>query len=431
MKEEKIKFIKICSVCICIVMALTSVVSAAGAIVSPGLDIIASRGEMAKSGLMYSDINFAGEDFEKALGISKISSITVRTLPDASEGTLKLGSEAVSLNQTISRSSIKNMRFVPASSEVTQSDFSFSYDGGDYTTVCNLYILPKVNFAPVTKISPTASLSIQTQKGISFFGTLNATDPENDALVYEIVREPKKGTLTLTDKTTGDYKYTPNESYTGKDSFSYTVRDKYGNYSDITNVKIQVRKADSSVFFTDMKDHWAHNAAITVSASGIMEGKVVGGESYFFPDKKVTRCEFLAMAMRAVGIDNVKTCDATIFTDDDDIPSEYKGYVATALGLGYVHGDYTSCGIFFGPNEEITRAEAAVMINNMIEAKEPSVLPTFADMSTVPAWSQSAFYALNAIGVFNGTGGGNLSPYQTINRAQAAQIFASLLNNVK
>ncbi len=394
--------------------------------ISLGLDILAKDVEMVKSGLLYSDITFTPVDFEVALGVGSIGSITVRSLPEPSDGTLKLGNKNVEAGDVIARKEISSLKFIPASSEIRESEFSFSSNHGAHAIVCTMYVLPTMNFAPTTALGDDASLSVETAKGISLFGTLYALDPENDALTFEIVTYPKNGNLTLANKNSGDYKYTPNVGYTGKDSFSYTVRDRYGNYSDITTVSIKVNKNDTEIVLADMTGHWAQGAAIKAVQSGMIDSKIIGAEAYFYPDENVSRVDFLVMVMKAVGIKDVPDCSATIFTDDDDIPQELKGYVAEALSRGYVHGSYTSKGILFDPNSNITRAEAAVMINNILDAATSTVLPAFADIGSVPAWAKSAFYSLNSLGIFKGTGGGNISPYGTITRAQAAQILAAV-----
>lgn len=409
-----------------LVFAILPLSAAKTAIVSPGLGVIAGGERMIKSGLLYSDVTFSPVDFERALGVSRIASITLVSVPDPTDGTLMLAEKKLSAGDTVERKSISGMSFVPASSDVRESSFSFYSSLGAHEIVCSMYVLPAMNFAPTTSMATDSSLSVVTSKDISFFGTLSAYDPENDALTFEIITPPKNGTLTLTNKNSGDYRYTPDEGFTGKDRFSYLVRDKYGNYSDITTVGIKVAKSGSSLVFADMDGHWAEGAAIFAASKGLIDGRVAGGQTYFYPDEEVSRADFLVMLMKAAGIDGVSDCPATIFTDDGDIRDEIKGYVAEALSRGYIHGSYTSSGIFFKPNDGITRAEAAVMINNILCAETPAVLPVFTDIDSVPAWAKSALYSLSSLGIFKGTGGGNISPDGTINRAQAAQIIYSI-----
>ena len=77
----------------------------------------------------------------------------------------------------------------------------------------------------------------------------------------------------------------------------------------------------------------------------------------------------------------------------------------------------------FKPDEKITRAEAAVILNSIIGAGEPDTIPVFLDNSAVPAWAKSSIYALTNEGIFKGTGEGNISPNAVLSRAQTAEIL--------
>jgi hypothetical protein len=55
---------------------------------------------------------------------------------------------------------------------------------------------------------------------------LNDSDPDGDALTYEVETQPAKGSATLT--ATGTFTYTPNDGFAGSDSFTYRVTDADG-----------------------------------------------------------------------------------------------------------------------------------------------------------------------------------------------------------
>ena len=407
-------------------MILSMSVSAASQ-VTPALDIIANNLNLIKTGLVNNDITFAAEDFDKALGVNKVSNITVVSLPSVTEGKLMLGSLEVMRNQTISRSNLNMLRFVPTGNSTSEANFTFM-SGTDqkYNVRCTLYVLSELNFAPTISTLNPSIINVSTQKNITVFGTMKAIDPENDRLTYEITSQPSKGILVTLDKNYGEYRYTPTADFTGKDSFEYIVCDKYGNYSDPVKVNIIVEKSASDVIYMDMINHWAHNAAIKMAAANVMIGEQVGGAMVFNPNGEVSRCEFLVMAMSSLGI-KANGASNTGFIDDGNIPSQYKGYVADAVQSGYISGVDTEYGRCFYPNNSITRAEAAVMLNNMLDTRQPVIKPVFADETNIPAWAEDALYALNEIGVFKGTGEGFISPYSVITRAQTAQILCCLM----
>ena len=84
--------------------------------------------------------------------------------------------------------------------------------------------------------SATANL---TQKKPTIIPVLANDTPLNklDPTTIEIITPPDHGTTSIA-TTSGEIKYTPNTSYTGTDSFSYTVKDKNGNYSNPATVTI-------------------------------------------------------------------------------------------------------------------------------------------------------------------------------------------------
>ncbi|NLK38729.1 MAG: cadherin-like domain-containing protein [Clostridiales bacterium] len=396
--------------------------------VSPALNVIATENAMIKTGLLHSDIRFSEADFKQALALPRIRSITIVSLSPATEGTLKLGNVDVIENQTITRANLSLLRFIPASSLVESSSFTF-YSGKNSGTEipCMIYIIPEINYAPTVSLVSENKLNVMTQKGISYYGRISGNDPENDKLYYQIVAYPKKGVIEMLDPARGTYKYTPNSKYTGRDSFAYVVRDQYGNFSTVAKVNIKVSKPLAKVEYADMKDHWAYNAALVMTSKGIMSGIQVGDTFNFNPDNTVTRGDFIVMVMKSRGIPKGGELDSGIFVDDDKIPSAIRGYIAAAYAGGYISGSQAEDGLYLNANEPVTRAEAAVIANKFLKATKPAFLPVFSDSKSIPTWAADALYALNEFGVINETSSGELAPSAALTRADAALILSALV----
>ncbi|MGM9684097.1 MAG: S-layer homology domain-containing protein [Eubacteriales bacterium] len=398
------------------------------AIVSPALYILANENGMAMAGLRGHEIAFEKNDFARALNMSGVTSITVTSVPD--DGKLIVGTTVVNKGQKITGNNIALMKFVADSSNVTESSFTFRADNAQYDVKCTLYMLDQINYAPTLSLAPETSLNVATHKNITLYGKLSAYDPDGDDCMIEIVSYPKSGILILTDKSTGEYTYTPGANYTGKDSFTYVARDKYGNYSASSEVSLSVNKPSAAVSFSDMTDSPAHNAALTMTEAGIMSGTQVGDGYYFYPAQTVSRVEFLVMAMKSVGIDNVAAAETTVFADDADIPSSMKGYVKTAYDLGYIKGSYDGTELCFRPDAPITKAEAAVMVGRMIDAATPTVTPTFSDADDIPSWARNSVYSLNALGILEAQGT-QISSANEMTRADTARMLCALMRVVK
>jgi len=409
--------------------------------VSPALNILANKLQLVKTAVAGSDIEFAPEDFEEALGVKKLDAITIVSLPSPEYGTLMLGSTTVMKNQTISRKNLSLLRFVPSQAAVNlandsyaaSTDFVFrpAGDATPYEVQCTLYVLSELNLAPTITQATSGKQKLTALRNVDLYGRLMASDPEGDALRYVITKYPSKGTLELINDAYGSYRYTPKANWTGTDSFTYTVYDEYGPRSEEVKVTIKVEKPGTNVVYDDMNGHWAHYAALRLAEKGVMVGETVGGKTLFCPDKAVSRVEFLAMAMKAIGKKPLSGVVDTGFADDENILPQYKGYVAAAAELGYISGIETENGRYFFPNYQITRAEAAVILSSMIGTKQPVIKPVFADESTIPAWASDAIAALAELGIMAGTGDGTISATSGLTRAQTACMLNALMEQFK
>lgn len=396
--------------------------NAHAALLSPALDIIAAEETMIKTGNSYAGVQFGRTDFENATGVSGIESVTVRSLPHPSVGMLYFGSVPVAINQCISGKNIDNLKFIPAAGAVAAS-FHFSVNDGT-VQLCSIKITDDINFAPT--LSSAETVAAWTSRDISCYGTLDAFDPEDDGIRYEIVNYPKKGLLVLTDAEHGDFQYTPYVNCSGKDTFTYRARDEFGNYSEIGEAAVVIARKNTKLVFADMENHWAHAAAIVMAEAGIMDYDENNDAPVFSPDELVSREEFLMMVMKVLGVDDPGSCDKTVFADDSEIAQEIKPYVQAAYRAGIIHGKEIDGALSFCPKEPITRAETAVVLNNIIGAEVPVNASPFADDDSIPTWAQSALYALNDLGILRGTGAGVISPFSEMTKAQTAQMLLNL-----
>lgn len=397
-----------------------------GGDVSSALSVIAEQNQMAKCGIKGNAILFSADDFEKNLNVSNLVSITVTSIPAVTDGSLCLGDTLVSAGQTISRSNLDLLNYRSAGGETNVSSFKFKINSGEYEMTCNLYLLDRANSAPTVSMEDEKSLNVSTHSGTMIYGKIGAYDVDGDNIKFEIVSYPKNGILDV-DTSSGDYTYTPSGTYFGEDSFKYVAVDTYGNYSSAQTVMLNVEKLKTEVVYADMTDHPAHHAALTMTEKNIMSGTTIGNTTYFMPDKSVSRIDFLVMTMNAIGVTDIQNVDNTGFDDDDQIPASMKGYVRRARDMGIISGSVDSDGrLCFDPNRAITRAEAALIVNNIVKGNVPVVKPVFADKSDIPTWASDAIYSLNYLGILPAENG-NISASAEITRAQTAQMLYALM----
>lgn len=394
-------------------------------IISPAIDCLAEQSYMAKSTLRGSAVRFSPDDFARAVDLFDIESITLTSLPPITDGELRVGSTVLSAPQTLSAASISLMTFHPSES-ISTSSFRFKVNDSPYELCCNLFVLQEENYAPTLSNAPKTALEASTHEDVTYFGILPCYDPDGDETFIEIVSYPQKGILILEDKAVGSYRYIPYEGSTGEDSFCYVAGDKYGNYSASEEVRLYINERSAPVNYIDLWETPYHSAALCMTERGIMSGTQIGSSTYFYPEKAVSRGEFLVMAMNAMGITALPS-SATVFADLDGIDGEMKKYIASAYDLGYVKGSEIEGKLYFYPDREITRAEAAVMLSSMLDAAAPTITPVFSDSDSIPTWARPSVYSLCALGILESYNG-EISASSTVTRGDAAVILTRFMS---
>ena len=398
--------------------------------VSSGLSVLAGKTEMAKYALKGQKIVFSADDFEKNLNVSEISTITLTEIPAVTDGCLCVGDVVVNAGQSISGANLDLLNFRTANADAREASFKFKVNGGEYEISCKMYFLTRENAAPTLVENDLRYLSVSTHQGITVFGRVGAYDPDGDELRYEVVTYAKGGTLDF-DGASGEYSYTPVGMYFGEDYFEYVAVDKYGNYSPSQRVNLTVEKQKTDLVFCDMDGSRVHHEALTLAQMNVMSGVTLGSNTYFMPDKSVSRIDFLVMLMHALGYENVEAVFDTGFDDDAEIPASLKGYVREARRLGLVNGSVNESGeCLFMPNGEITRAEAARVVSRVVGISVPTVKPTFSDKKDIPTWAQDAIYTLNDLGFIDSRDGA-ISPSANITRGEVAKMLYALVNYMK
>ncbi len=398
----------------------------AEALLSPALEVIAADFEVVRTGVAGADIRFSEECFAQALGLSKLGKVTISSLPDPSLGVLRLGSRDVEDGQVISAKNLESLRFVPNGKEPLEASFEFRV-GSDVDYTCRVFALDRINRAPVIAQSELVDAGVYA--GLDRLGTVKASDPDGDSLKLEIVTEPIHGSVTLTSPELGHYVYTPDEDYDGVDSFTVCAVDRYGARSSETRISLRVDSLAENELPEELYGHWAASAIVSCKRAGLISDELTA-KLELDPDRPMSRAEFVDFMMRSAGYGSFSVSN-TGFADDSSIPEEYRGSIAAAAALGVVAGIESDTGLCFYPNNQITRAEASVML-----ARLTGAIWTAADIAvevsldpSVPTWAMASMKALAAEGILRGTlenGVVSLSPYASVTFGMAAQLASGL-----
>ncbi len=283
------------------------------------------------------------------------------------------------------------------------------------------------NGAPIAQTQ-----SFETCKNVAYMGRLTAADPEGDMLTFQLAEKPARGSVEITDPSTGEFVYTPYENKTGKDSFTFVALDDQGNISSPAKVSLRIRKPSTKVTYADMSGVAGYNAAIRLAEEDVLVGERVGDAYYFHPDEPVSRGQFIALAMSALDAEPLAETMTTGFADDEAIPTWCKGYVSAALQQGAIRGYPDADGrVVFSPDSAVTRAEAAVILNRMLSVTDVAVTTFYADTVTAPAWAFQAAANLESAGVLTTTPAGALNLEETLTREQCAQMLVGAMDVVE
>ncbi len=192
-----------------------------------------------------------------------------------------------------------------------------------------------------------------------------------------------------------------------------------GSFSDISPSPSNKTETTPKYVYTDVSDsHWAFNSILYLSQKGIVNGY----EGSFYPDKFVTRAEFVKMLCTAFSLE---AATGDLFEDVSE-NDWFAPYVSAAKEAALVSGD----GKYFNPNSQITRQDAAVMVYRFANYSGINLSgkgTDFADDTEISDYAKEAVYAMNFSGIINGMGNGIFAPRNTATRAQAAQMIFKML----
>ena len=388
--------------------------------VSAGLQYLAEQSYVAASAKAGETIRFDADFFDNALQGEQVLSITVTALPAITQGELMLGQGEVSVGQRIDRENLAYLSYIPVDG-TQNSSFSFvaQTQSGTcgYALECQLLQRVGENCCPAPSGSVTA---VSTHATLSLSGTLEAEDPEGDAMHFEVVSYPAHGTLTL-DAASGRFSYLPTGDFAGTDSFRWRVQDAYGAYAAPCRVDITVRELATGYLFSDVEDTRVHSAALQVSEKGLLGGEEMGGKHYFHPKRTLTRAAFVAILLDAAQI-KVPDAEDTGYADNADIPRGMRGAIKYAREQGWLGEDTV-----FRPNDAITRTEAAVIAAKVLSLSAPGYHDTVKDHAVIPVSVADALYAALEGGYITTAADGTLAHGAALTRADAAVFFARVL----
>ncbi len=361
---------------------------------------------------------FSQDDFTSAAA----DGIFLTSVPQETLATVRYGSRVLKAGDALPTEALGDLTLEAkcvTAQEVTIGYCTLSDGVLSGVQELKLSILPKEDQPPTAEDG-----SLETYKNIAGSGTLSAADPEGKPLTYNLVKEPKRGSVELHED--GTFTYTPDKNKVGKDSFTYTVTDSGGNTSEEAKISIEIRKPTDKATYADMDGDPDAFYAMWLKEAGLFTGATVGGNLCFEPEKTVSRGEFLVMVMKLVDAQADETGLTSGFSDEAATPVWLQPYIVSALGSGMISGVSSEDGVVFRPEAALSRAEAAVMLQNVLQLPAPTAKTVFSqtDADAVPAWAADATAALSAAGISLG----DTAQADAITRREVAKLLYEVSN---
>lgn len=207
---------------------------------------------------------------------------------------------------------------------------------------------------------------------------------------------------------------------------------KTATIKSLTNSEYTI--VENSKTFKDVKSGWAKEYIDTLASKYIVYGKATGE---YEPGKHMTRAEFAVLLVRALGLPTAKYDGS--FKDVKGIEWFAKnGELTAAVKYGVIKGKGDGT---FAPNEKITRAQAAAMIErgmkisfvkyDFSQLDKTKTLKDFKDAKQVGSWAKSGVEAVYQAGIVKGKGDGTFNPNGYTQRNEMAAILANFLVSAK
>ncbi|WP_456049005.1 S-layer homology domain-containing protein [Acetivibrio cellulolyticus] len=201
----------------------------------------------------------------------------------------------------------------------------------------------------------------------------------------------------------------------------------YAKINSLTNSTYSVIYSPKT--FKDVENHWAKDQVNDMGSRLVISGVC---EDKFDPDRDITRAEYAAIVVRALGLMR-SGAGKDIFTD-----MKKDAWYYDAVTIAYEYGIISGYGNGkFGSEDKITREQAMTMISRaMVITKlkaeyksedAKALLADFGDSGESSEWAKEHIAKCIKAGIVSGKGNKMLVPKDNITRAEVAAITRRLL----
>ncbi|MDD4844224.1 MAG: X2-like carbohydrate binding domain-containing protein, partial [Anaerotignum sp.] len=175
--------------------------------------------------------------------------------------------------------------------------------------------------------------------------------------------------------------------------------------------------------FQDMPDNWSTTALNRAVENGLLKGSKVNGKTLILPDAPLTRAEMAAVVNRAFAV-----AATTELKDVMDVPS--SAWYAKDMAKAVQMGTFVLDGMMRPENNITRQEAFAVLARAFKLTSADTdflALRQYSDTSDIADWAKNALSAMAEEGYIKGGPDGKLNPNANITRAEFAVVMNNLV----
>jgi len=186
---------------------------------------------------------------------------------------------------------------------------------------------------------------------------------------------------------------------------------------------VHVKDAFEPVQLTDISGHWAAQAIVQAVNLGLVEGYPDGT---FRPQREVSRGEFVTLLGRALHLEKPGNIGQPL-ADDSLLPEWAQPYIYAAIAKGWIVGYEDDT---FRADRSITRMEMTAIIARTVGVKAATGELAYVDADQIPAWGYDAAATATSAGLVQGRDDHTFAPNDNSTRAEAVVLMLNLLKAI-
>ncbi|MEA4846987.1 MAG: S-layer homology domain-containing protein [Clostridiaceae bacterium] len=244
-------------------------------------------------------------------------------------------------------------------------------------------------------------------------------------LVYDYnkdeVTDADKVGLYKYNKLFGKWEYLMGENDTRAGKLTVNAEELGGSYAFIENPNFRE--------MADISEHWAGKYIYRLASLSIVDGIKEGERLKFYPDREISRAEFVKLAVAAMALEPEDYKNVQLsFADAEEIPDWALGYVKAACSKGWIKGKASDGKLMLDISSKISKQEAVTILYRIKAAGKNEGKLSFTDSRQISQYAKEAIEGFSFSGIVTGYGDGSFKPQSSIKRSETVKLLFEWLD---